>query len=305
MSATALQRELGPALVALLSPEHGWSGLFAEGEAISHGYEPSLKLPVISLYGKSNNWQSTLEDLDVDTIIIDLQDIGVRCYTYGLTCADLIDNMNPSVEFMVCDRPNPLGSLVKGPTLEKELKSFVGHFEIPFQHGQTLGQILKTYHQKMTVIECDPYLKPFEFPWIPPSPNLPSWEAMLLYPGLVFLEGTNVSEGRGTTLPFTTLGAPGLDAVRLVNFINDKGKNSLKAHPIYFTPHSGKLKNKDCQGAHILITHPERLDSYEFGLDLLKYLKNNYTEFKWEPEINSDTYFIDYLFGTKEIRKNL
>jgi uncharacterized protein YbbC (DUF1343 family) len=331
LSAKALQDKLGSALKAILSPEHGWSGLVGEGISVGNGFDPLLGLPVLSLYKPS--WRgatsdeaihlnvkkdglpsplqglamtSAGEDTDFDTIIIDLQDVGLRCYTYGLTCAKIIDAY--TLQIIVCDRPNPLGPDKKGPVLDAQLKSFVGHFEIPFQHGQTLGQILKDYAKEgnLTVIPCEPFHKPYQYPWIPPSPNLPSWESVLLYPALVMLEGTNISEGRGTSLPFTSLGAPHLDHHKLVDFINQES-SGVRARPITFTPQSGKLKDRECQGAHLILNDITRIDAYTLGLQLLQHLRENYADFEWTPvkSADNDTYFIDYLLGSKDIRKEL
>ncbi len=138
-----------------------------------------------------------------------------------------------------------------------------------------------------------------------PSPNLPSWEAALLYPALVLLEGTNVSEGRGTSLPFTCLGAPGLDHRALVNYLNPLGCG-IQARPITFTPQSGKYKGEECHGAHLLLVDPLNINAFELGIKIIFFLKEHYGDFQWEPMVrNNDAYFIDYLLGTNALRLGL
>ncbi|OJW51090.1 MAG: hypothetical protein BGO67_12225 [Alphaproteobacteria bacterium 41-28] len=305
-TAQALSERLRAALTCILTPEHGWSGFIPEGVKVSDGFDSQLGLPIFSLYGMR---QKSLHEIDIDTLIIDLQDVGLRCYTYTATCAKVLEACaGSSLEIIVCDRPNPLGPKQKGPALDPHYRSFVGYLDVPFQHGQTIGELLSTYNQPLklplTVIPCQHDHKPYEYPWIPPSPNLPSWDSVLLYPALVFLEGTNISEGRGTSLPFTCLGAPGLDHQKLVDFINRM--DGIHARPILFTPQSGDLRGKECQGAHLFITDLNKLDSFSSGLKILEFLKRNYSPFEWTEMLdNQRGYFIDYLLGTDSYRKQL
>ncbi len=308
-TADALSKKLRGALRCILTPEHGWSASIAEGEKIKDGRCSVLGLPIYSLYGGDKR---QLEDVlgDIDVLLIDLQDVGVRCYTYPATCAKLLEKMSKDrKEVIICDRPNPLGIHQRGPMLDPEYRSFLAFLDIPFQHGQTLGELLLTYNQSLQngplslkVLSGERICRPFAYPWVPPSPNLPTWESILLYPGLVLLEGTNVSEGRGTSLPFTCIGAPDLDNQALVDFLNNS--SGIRARPVIFTPQSGKLKGQECHGAHLLVTDFLRLDAFSLGLKLLFFLKQNYASFKWtEMEHKKGTYFIDYLLGTPMIRQ--
>jgi len=305
-TASALSEKLGSALTCILTPEHGWSGFVPEGVKVGDGFDAQLGLPLFSLYGTH---QKPLQEIDIDTLIIDLQDVGLRCYTYTATCAKVLEACaGSSLEIIVCDRPNPLGPERKGPTLDPHFRSFVGYLDVPFQHGQTIGQLLSTYNQSLklslTVIPYQHDLKPYEYPWIPPSPNLPSWDSVLLYPALVLLEGTNISEGRGTSLPFTCLGAPGLDHHKLVDFINRL--DGIRARPLTFTPQSSELRGKECQGAHLFITDLSKLDAFSSGLKILEFLRKNYSPFKWTEMLDDKQgYFIDYLLGTDSYRKQL
>ena len=295
VSAYALQEKIGSALRCLFSPEHGWNGQGAEGEKINHGFDPHLNLPVFSLYGKPY-----LKEIDIDTLLIDLQDVGVRCYTYAATCAQFLEAL-PKKDVIVCDRPNPLGLRERGPRLNPAFRSLVGYFDVPFQHGQTLGELLSNHcpKQKLSIISSQQNHQPYHYPWIPPSPNLPSWESVLLYPALVLFEGTNISEGRGTSFPFTCFGAPGLNQQKLLTFLNDK--KGVHARPLTFTPQSGKLRGQECSGVHLFPTH---YNQFELGLELLAFLKNTYPSFEWIKN-EKGLYFIDYLLGTDTFRTNL
>jgi uncharacterized protein YbbC (DUF1343 family) len=157
----------------------------------------------------------------------------------------------------------------------------------------------------LTVVSCQPYHQPHHYPWVSPSPNLPSWEAVLLYPALVLLEGTNVSEGRGTSLPFTCLGAPGLDHRLLVEYLN-RLEGGIRARPIAFTPQKGKFMGQECHGAHLLLTDPLNVNAFELGIKIIFFLKEHYGDFQWERMVKkNDEYFIDYLLGTNFLRKGI
>lgn len=298
VSAYALQEKIGSALKCIFSPEHGWSGQIAEGKKVANGFDFHLNIPVFSLYG-----DSLPEELELDILIIDLQDVGLRCYTYGATCAQFLDK-HSSLNVIICDRPNPLGPRKKGAPLDPRFRSLVGYFDVPFQHGKTLGELLLSHTQnhKIRIVPFQYDHKPYHYPWIPPSPNLPTWEAVLLYPALVLLEGTNISEGRGTSFPFTCLGAPGLDQKSLLQFLN--AYKGIQARPLTFTPQSGKWKGKACTGAHLLLTDYSHLEGFELGGELVAFLKNTYASFEWIKD-EKQNYFIDLLLGSDGFRKDL
>lgn len=306
LSAHALAEQLGDGLKCILTPEHGWSGFVAEGIKVGDGFDSTLGLPVFSLYGGGKKFLEFFQQESIDCLLIDLQDVGLRCYTYVSTCAKLLEACSTfPLEVMICDRPNPLGPAVRGPALEPQFRSLVGYVQTSFQHGQTMGELLSGINTKLplTVIPCQPYHQPYHYPWIPPSPNLPSWEAALLYPSLVLLEGTNVSEGRGTSLPFSCLGAPGLNNDLLVEYLNSLEESGIRARPIIFTPQSSKHANVACNGVHILLTNPLNINAFALGIRIVHFLKETYPPFKWEGMINKkDEYFIDYLLGTSALR---
>lgn len=298
VSAYALQEKIGPALKCIFSPEHGWSGQIAEGEKVANGFDFHLNIPVFSLYGASSP-----EKLEVDVLIIDLQDVGLRCYTYGATCAQFLEK-HSGLEVIVCDRPNPLGPSQKGPPLDSAFRSLVGYFDVPFQHGKTLGELLLNHNSSraIRVVSCQHDHQPYHYPWISLSPNLPTWEAVLLYPALVLLEGTNISEGRGTSFPFTCFGAPGLNQESLLRFLNTyKG---IQARPFVFTPQSGKWKGEVCTGVHLLLTDYSHLEVFDLGVELVAFLKSTYVPFEWIKD-EKQNYFIDLLLGSDGFRKDL
>lgn len=311
-SAHALAERLEGRLKCILTPEHGWSGLVREGVKIGNGFDPILQLPIFSLYGKSTQHVEFIKE-NLDVLLIDLQDVGLRCYTYVSTCAQLLEACSDfSLEIIVCDRPNPLGSQIRGPLLDPQFRSIVGYVDEPFQHGKTMGQLLSTFNQKiesrlpLTVIPCPSSHKPYYYPWISPSPNLPAWDSVLLYPGLVLLEGTNISEGRGTSFPFTCLGAPGLDNLLLVDYLNEGEDSRIRARPISFTPQSGKHEGVVCEGVQILLFDSLNVNAFALGIKIIFFLKENYPNFKWEKGgAKKDKYFIDYLLGTSSLREGI
>ncbi|MBY0501831.1 MAG: DUF1343 domain-containing protein [Alphaproteobacteria bacterium] len=299
-SAYALSAKIGRALTCILTPEHGWSGQIAEGVKVGDGFDSSLKVPLFSLYGGNK----AFKEMRIDTLLIDLQDTGLRCYTYTASCAQVMEAIE-KIDIIVCDRPNPLGSQRRGPNLDLTYRSFLAYLDVPFQHGQTTGELLSTFNttkgkHSLTIMPCQHDHRPYQYPWIPPSPNLPSWDSVLLYPALVLLEGTNISEGRGTSLPFTCLGAPGLNHYELVDVVN--AVPGIRARPLTFTPQSGKHAGVECHGVHLLIVDYQQLDAFSLGLKFLTFLRKNYSEFEW-LEAEEKGYFIDFLVGTDKVRK--
>lgn len=274
-SVDALQRAIGPALVGLLSPEHGPSGFGEDATAVEDRHDAHTGLPVLSLYGPRR--KLAVEELRrFDAVVIDLQDVGVRCYTYATTMALLLEaaretaasgDADATVRVVVCDRPNLLGPRVDGPMLEPRLRSFLGYLPVPFQHGLTMGELARTYARLLggVPLEVVPLAgwrrddAPSGKPFVPPSPGLPSLAAVALYPGLVALEGTTLSEGRGTSLPFELLGGPGIDAYALARDVEAIALPGLRARPIDFTPESGKLRGRACAGVQLHVTEPGAL----------------------------------------------
>jgi uncharacterized protein YbbC (DUF1343 family) len=256
-SAVALLRA-GVRLERLYAPEHGIDGSGQAGEAPEVAADPQTGLPTHSLYPKG---PSEIAELiaRVDTLLVDLQDVGVRFYTYVSTLVQVLEAVRQTgTRVVVLDRPNPLGSRLEGPVLEPRFRSFVGALELPLRHGLTLGECARLVAPEVEVILCDP-LEPFGYgglPWVPPSPNLPDLESARLYVGTGLVEGTAASEGRGTALPFRLVGAPGLDAVALARRLGDLDLGPVRFRPAYFMPTFSKHAGQPCAGVQIHVLEP-------------------------------------------------
>jgi uncharacterized protein YbbC (DUF1343 family) len=306
-SAYELQKRLGTSLSCLFTLEHGWSAFCPAGEAIGNDREPSTNLPIYSLYGPL--FAQNVEHLQaLDYVIIDIQDVGVRCYTYAATCAKVIEHASRQkygVEFIVCDRPNPLGKKASGPRFDPAFRSLVSYIDVPYQHGKTIAELLHGHNQTLenpvalsSIASTDTF-DPRSHIWIPPSPGLPDWQAVFLYPGLVLLEGTNVSEGRGSTLPFRCVAAPGLDVQLLQKSIPNQ---HVVTNPFTFVPNTGKLNGQQCQGVQLHVTDFKNVDAFALGVHILHALYHHYPAFEWIHMGKSEKYWIDAITGNTELR---
>jgi uncharacterized protein YbbC (DUF1343 family) len=222
----------GATLTALFGPEHGFDGAAADGAAVAHAIHARLGVPVYSLYGADREPTAAML-AEVDLLVFDMQDVGVRFYTYLSTLYYLLRACGRTgIPLLVLDRPNPInGVAVEGPPVTPELESFVGIVDIPIRHGMTLGELARLINAEqrfdadLTVLAMTGWRRDWWFdqsglPWIPTSPGMPQLITATVYPGMCFVEGTNLSEGRGTTLPFETVGAPWLDGYRLAVSLN-------------------------------------------------------------------------------------
>lgn len=313
---------IGARIVCLFSPQHGF---FSEKQAnmkeSDHILHPRLNIPVFSLYGAHRvPTPDMLEKIDV--ILIDLQDVGTRVYTYATTMGLFLEAISGlDKKAVILDRPNPIGGeIVEGNIVEDEFKSFVGRYSIPMRHGLTMGELArwitmeKSLDLDLSVILMEGWLKNAEFPstglpWIFPSPNMPTWETALFYPATVLLEGTNVSEGRGTTLPFAVLGAPFINPYEVISSWGEKrlSEYGVFLRPIFFEPTYDKWSGNLCGGFHIHIVEKRLWKPYRFGLELLQQLIRLYPEsFRWlDPpyEYENSKMPIDIIIGSYEIRR--
>lgn len=282
----ALQRA-GVTVTALFGPEHGVRGVAAAGEKVGDGIDVKSGVPVYSLYGERN--KPTPEMLrNVDLLIYDIQDVGARFYTYISTlklCMDAAAEHH--VPFVVLDRPNPLGGRVDGPLLDDSLRSFVGIGRLPVVYGLTCGE-LATYMNGMgwldggreadlTVVWMDGWnrsmtWKDTRLQWIAPSPNIPTAATSEVYPAVCFLEATNVSEGRGTPLPFYQLGAPFINGDTLAGMLNSRALPGVRFVSISFTPVSSKHAGVACFGVRVELTDPARFRPVMTGLVVISEL---------------------------------
>lgn len=285
---------LGVNVTALFAAEHGFRGELGAGEIIEDGIDQETGLPVFSLYG--NTKKPTAEMLEnVDLLLFDLPDMGVRFYTYNVTMGLVMESIAENdKELWILDRPNPLGGdYVAGWILQEEYKSFVGAYPIPVVYGMTMGELAHMAvgekwlkldaTPNFQVIKSEGWERKMKWPetgleWIPPSPNLPTFEHAFAYAGMVIFEGTNLSEGRGTENPFLTIGSPSLK-LNTTELEHLAQKHSVKLDSITFTPRSipgkaisPKLEGEQCIGFRLSFPDGyENTDPFKLGLDLLEY----------------------------------
>jgi len=314
IDATSAELEL------LLTPEHGLFGTAQDMIAAEGGSYRGVD--VLSLYGED---ESSLR-LDparlagLDLLVIDLVDIGARYYTYAASMAHALRAAGQAgIPALVLDRPNPLGgALIEGNLLEPEYSSFVGLFPMPVRHAMTLGELalFMTRHLsvrcRVEVLRCEGWQRALSFdrlglPWIAPSPNMPTFATALVYPGACLIEGTNLSEGRGTTMPFLQVGAPFLSAQPLADLLNDQGLPGVRFRPIAFKPMFGKHAGCECEGVFWHVFDPAAFRPYFTGLVVLWAARRiGGAEFCWrtEPyEFVADRLAIDLLCGTDRARR--
>ena len=303
----------------IFSPEHG---IYAtEQDQIKVDIQPQLECEVISLYGSSYNSLKPVKELldDVDLVIFDIQDVGSRYYTYINTMALFMEAIqNIDIELFVLDRPNPLGGeKVEGPILQEEYSSFVGVFPVPVRHGMTVGELscfykdIKGLDLKLEVVKLkgwkrEMFYKDTGLYWIPPSPNMPTEDTAYLYPGLCLLEGTNLSEGRGTTTPFKNIGAPYIDPETFAKHLNSMKIPGVYFRPVYYKPTFNKYTDEVIGGIFIHITDVHNLRPFFTGIAIIKAAYDIYKcDFEFEKgiyEFNATYPAFDLLTGSSNIR---
>ena len=251
---------------------------------------------------------------DIDVLVFDIQDIGARFYTYIYTMSLAMEAAAENGKgFIVLDRPNPInGSNVQGNVLEPGLASFVGLYPIPVRHGMTAGELAKMFNEQGWLdggVKADLIVIPMKgwrrrmwydqtgLTFIKPSPNMPDLETAAVYPGLCLLEGTNVSEGRGTKMPFRQFGAPWIDSKRLADRLNKLNLPGMHFEPVRFTPASSKYQGQECNGVRIIITERDRLEPYYNGVRIVNEIYRMYPRnFQWKAG------HFDRLCGTSAVR---
>jgi uncharacterized protein YbbC (DUF1343 family)/CubicO group peptidase (beta-lactamase class C family) len=290
-------------LIALFSPEHGIRGIL--DSKVPSGKDDATGLPIHSLYGETRRPSAaTLQGLD--TIVIDLQDIGTRFYTYMTTMAYVMEEAQKSnVAVVVLDRPNPIGGFqIEGPLLDASDVGFTGYFSMPIRHSLTLGELATLFNGEkriganLTVVamrnwDRGKWFDETGLPWINPSPNMRNLIQASVYPGIGAIEGTNISVGRGTDAPFEQIGAPWIDGVQLADALNARAIAGVRFYPIRFTPISSKYANEDCQGVFIMVTDRSALRPVRLGLEVASALNKLYGA-KFELES------AQRLFGSKD-----
>jgi len=270
-------------LKVIFSPEHGFFGNNEENQNNSFR-EPKTGLIVYSLYGKINRpTKAMLKGLDA--LVFDIQDTGVRFYTYLTTLAYAMEAASKSgISFYVLDRPNPItASIVQGPIIDEDLTSFVNYFSMPIRYGMTIGELAKMFKDKkkinvdLHIIKMCGYKRTDWYDdtgltWINPSPNIRTLTEALLYPGVAIVEGSNVSVGRGTDTPFEILGAPWIDAEELSDYLNHRKIQGVRFTPINFIPSKNRFKDETCHGVRINLLDREVFDPTELGIEILSAL---------------------------------
>lgn len=307
-------------LKTLFGPQHGIMGQTQDNMIEWEGFrDKKTGLPIYSLYGKVR--KPTPEMLRyIDVLVIDLQDVGARYYTFIWTmelCLQACHENGKTV--VVLDRPNPIGGhITEGPVLKEDYKSFVGLRPLPVRHGMTIGEIAlyikETYYPSldMHIIPMKNWERQMWFddtglPWVMPSPNMPTLDTATVYPGMCLLEGTNLSEGRGTTRPFEIFGAPFIDPEALIRRLNEFKLPGVVFRPLYFQPTFQKYSGKLCCGAQIHIINRERFRPFKTGVAIIKAIHDLYPEkFQWKQppyEYETEKLPIDILTGSDKIRK--
>jgi uncharacterized protein YbbC (DUF1343 family)/CubicO group peptidase (beta-lactamase class C family) len=276
----------GVKLGAIFSPEHGLWG--EAGERVSSSQEPLTGLPVYSLYGDVLRPTNPMLH-GLDALVFDIQDAGVRFYTYTTTMAYAMEAAaKKGIPFYVLDRPNPItGSLVQGPILDPDLKSFTGYFPLPIRHGLTIGELAEMFNVEnriganLHVIKMSGYRRTDWYdetglPWVNPSPNLRTLTQTILYPGVAMVEGANVSVGRGTHTPFEILGAPWVNALELAAYLNSRNMPGVRFLPVDFIPEDDRFRKEFCQGVQVILVNRQELDSPALGLEIASALQKLY-----------------------------
>jgi len=309
-------------LAAIFGPQHGFRSDVQENMIESgHARDEIRRVPVYSLYSETR--EPTAEMLrEIDLLVIDLQDVGTRIYTYIYTMANcLIAARKHGVKAIVCDRPNPIGGeLVEGPMLVRGFESFVGQYPIPMRHGMTIGELARLFNEHFGIgadLEVvamegwrrEMYHEDTGVPWVMPSPNIPTNETAVVYPGTVLFEGTNVSEGRGTTRPFELLGAPWVTADRFADAMTRLELPGAIFRPAFFEPTFHKHAKVGCGGCQIHVIDRTAFRPVETGVALLAAFRAaDASQFAWRPppyEYEHDKLPIDILAGSSELREQI
>jgi uncharacterized protein YbbC (DUF1343 family) len=308
----------GVRIAALFGPQHGFRSDVQENMIeTGHARDDRRRIPVFSLYSETR--QPTAAMLQgVEALVIDLQDVGTRIYTYIYTMANcLIAARQHGVKVIVCDRPNPIGgSAVEGPLLVHGFESFVGMYPIPMRHGMTIGEIARLFNEHfgigadLEVSAMEGWQRPMYHddtgvPWVMPSPNLPTLDGALVYPGAVLFEGTSVSEGRGTTRPFELLGAPGVVAEPFADRMNGLGLPGVFFRPTVFEPTFHKYARQTCGGCQIHVLDRQAFKPVLTGAALTAAFRTADPEgFAWRQppyEYEHDKLPFDILAGSSEL----
>jgi uncharacterized protein YbbC (DUF1343 family) len=309
-------------LAAIFGPQHGYQSTLQDNMIETpHAKDKRLRVPIFSLYSETREPTPEMLDL-IDVLVIDLQDVGARIYTFIYTMANCLRAAaRAGLPVIVCDRPNPIGGMeVEGPTLEPGYESFVGQFRMPMRHGMTVAELARLFNEHHGVgaeLEIVPmqgwsrgmYWDATGVPWVMPSPNMPTLDTTIVYPGTVLLEGTMLSEGRGTTRPFELIGAPWLDGEALAARMNRVGLSGVHFRPVSFEPTFQKHARVACSGCQIHVTARKDFEPVKAGVVLIRECFGSALDrFAWcDPpyEYEHDKMPIDILAGSPALREQI
>ena len=309
-------------LAAIFGPQHGFRSDVQDNMIETpHANDPGRRVPIYSLYSETR--EPTAEMLaGLDALVIDLQDIGARIYTYIYTMANCMRACaRHGIPVIVCDRPNPIAGVdVEGARLVPGFESFVGQFPIPMRHGMTIGELATFFNEvfsigaplevvKMEGWRRDMYADQTGLPWVMPSPNMPTLDTAIVYPGTVLFEGIMLSEGRGTTRPFELVGAPWIEAERFARDMNALGLTGVYFRPAVFEPTFQKHAKQTCGGCQIHVTARHLFKPVLVGVALAgMFRRANPEKFDWRQppyEYEHDKMPIDILAGSSILRQQI
>ncbi|MFF0264986.1 exo-beta-N-acetylmuramidase NamZ domain-containing protein [Kribbella sp. NPDC004536] len=310
-------------VVAVFGPEHGFRGTAQAGGSEGDHVDPRTGIMVYDAYGANADKLAGLyAKSGVETVVFDIQDVGARFYTYIWTMFEaMLAAVRTGARFVVLDRPNPVGGYARGPMLKPGYTSGVGKKEILQQHGMTVGELARMFDaeylplepnggrlKQLTVIEAknwkrDQLYADTGLTWVMPSPNMPTPDTALLYPGLCLFEATNLSEGRGTTRPFELIGAPYVD-YRWAQALQTKNIPGVAFREAYFTPSISKNANVLCGGVQVQITDPHRVEAITAATHMIVEARKLYPDFSWRAETPPGRW-IDLLTGSDRFRTML
>jgi len=307
-------------LAAIFGPQHGFRSDVQDNMIETpHARDARRQVPIFSLYSELR--EPSAEMLaGLDALIVDLQDVGTRVYTYIYTMANCMRAAaRHGVRVIVCDRPNPVnGDDIEGHTLDAAYTSFVGQFPIPLRHGMTIGELARLFNAvfglnaDLDVVPMDGWRRSMFFddttlPWVIPSPNLPTLESTIVYPGAVLFEGTKLSEGRGTTRPFELIGAPWIDGERFAEGMNARHLAGVHFRPVFFEPTFQKHARQTCGGAQLHVTDRVAFKPVRVAVEMLdEFRRQDPERFAWrEPpyEYEHEKMPIDILYGSPKLRE--
>ncbi len=312
----------GVTLGAIFGPQHGFRSDLQDNMIESpHGHDDQRRVPVYSLYSETREPTAAML-AGLDALVVDLQDIGARIYTFIYTMANcLVAGRRHGVPVIVCDRPNPIGGVeVEGETLAPGFESFVGQYAIPMRHGLTVGELARLFNEHfgigaaLEVIAMDGWQRAHYgdeagAPWVMPSPNMPTLDTAIVYPGTVLLEGTTASEGRGTTRPFEIVGAPWVHAESFADRLNTHGLPGVVFRPVVFEPTFQKHHGVTCGGCQIHVTDRAVFRPVVTGVAVIEELRRaSPTSYAWRPppyEYEHRLMPIDILAGSRVMREQI